>query len=271
MTMAQGGAATAGSRFRERFPVIPYDPEMESEPTPWLMEKLWMRGKINGVFGPEKSGKSRLLGWLLVSLLTGRANRLGVQPRGARGRWLYLAGEEMIEDVVARLMHYGKELGMADGEVLPIDFVEAAGMRLDTKVERDALEKMLLEGEYEGLVIEPLRRVHGGKEDSNDEMARLNNAMRHWSNRHGITIVFVHHTGKLNEFADTNRIATWSRGCSDLAAIVDTACFIEEASREKGSRRIRLLRAGRFPPVDPTIILDSRDPQEGGDGFQKVG
>lgn len=236
-----------------------YDPTVTTVATPWMVENLWMHGKINGMFGAEKSGKSRVLGWVMASILTNQSHVLSSAIHARPRKWLYLAGEETFEIVVHRLREYNKLLGGSGSEILPIDFIEAAGMRLDVASERAALHSRLVNDGYDCLVIEPMRRVHGGDEDSNTAMAPFNNDLRAWSNTDGITVVLVHHTGKLNEQADPNRIASWSRGASDLAAILDCATFLEERSRIVGVRRLKLLRAGRFAPVDPLFLDDLGD------------
>jgi len=227
-----------------------------------------MLGKINGIFGPEKSGKSRVICWMMAGLYSNDEPKLGFRRDTAPEKWLYLAGEETIEDVTARIASYIDFMG--GGGPPPIHFINAAGMRLDQQRKRLELEKYLVTHNYDGLVIEPLRRVHSGDEDNNTAMAPVMNDLRRWSNAFGITTLLCHHTGKLNEFADVNRIATWSRGATDIAAILDCAMFVEERARVPGKRIMRLLRAGRFPPVAPCYLDDHGDPSEGGLGFKGV-
>lgn len=241
---------------------------MSVEAPPWLIENMWMAGRINALFGPEKAGKSRLLGWLLAAIYADQPSVLGMPIRSAPAKALYLAGEEPIGVIVSRIKQYVNLFGKDSNSVLPIYFIEAAGMRLDTQLHRAALEQLLVRDGFDTLIIEPLRRVHGGDEDSNTQMAGLHNDLRRWTNGLGVTVILVHHTGKLNEFADTSRIATWSRGCTDLAAILDTAAFLEQVGmRHDGRRLLRLNRAGRFPPTKQLTIIDSGDPTDGGSGF----
>lgn len=237
--------------LNELFPVVEFDPLMRTKRIEWTVEGVWQEGKINGMMAPEKSGKSRLLAWLIAGLMAG-IPPLGLSIRSPQ-RLLYLAGEETIEDVTARLVSYAELMGVGLNNSLPIDFISAAGMRLETAQYRSWLEGKL--ANYDMVVIDPLRRVHGGDEDSNSEMAAFHNSLRQWSNNLGITFVLVHHTGKLNEEANMDRIATWARGNTDFAAIVDTATFVHRFDRD----RIRLLRAGRFPPLDPLQIMDGSD------------
>lgn len=236
--------------LNELFPIVAFDPNMRTVKVEWTIEGIWQEGKINGMLGPEKSGKSRLMAWLLAGLMTGK-KPLGLMTRPPE-RLLYLAGEETIEDVTARLLLYARMQG-ADSDMLSIDFISAAGMRLETAQYRDWLAAKL--PHYDMVVIDPIRRVHGGDEDSNTEMSAFHNSLRQWSNNLGLTFVLVHHTGKLNEEANLDRIATWARGNTDFAAIVDTATFVNRIS---GSD-IRLLRAGRFPPLEPLRIKDGSD------------
>lgn len=241
-----------GIDLAERYPIVPFDPNSEPTPVYWLIEDLWQLGKINAMFGREKSGKSRLLGWLLAALLSER-DVLGLGTRRVK-RILYLAGEETQDDITTRLKRYLRLQSVEPGE-LPLDFIEAAAMRLDFDWQREWMEKQLLNGEYDVLVIDPLRRVHGADENKSTEMAGFHNDLRRWSNRHGITTVLLHHTGRLQPDADMDRIATWGRGTTDLAAIVDTAQFVDRVN----ARNIRLLRAGRFPPLEPLHIVDASD------------
>lgn len=242
-----------GVNLSERYPIVPFDPDLKAEPVEWLIGGLWQRAKINAMFGMEKSGKSRLLNWLLLSSMLGRDEVLGLPVKRVK-RILYLAGEETKEDVTARLLNYiPLQYGRAD--TLPISFLEAAAMRLDFDWQRQWLEKQLLDGEYDTLVIDPLRRVHGADENKSTEMAGFHNDLRRWTNRHKITTVLLHHTGRLDPDANMDRIATWGRGTTDLAAIVDTAQFVDRVARDK----INLLRAGRFPPLPPLSIIDRTD------------
>jgi RecA-family ATPase len=236
-----------------------------AEPYTWFLEPFWMKGKINMFFGPEKAGKSRMLGWLLAGLFANVPVLDGlVHPTNLPERWLYLAGEEQLGLVVDRLRMYYQRMGGDPQRRLPVTFIEAPGMRLEQTGHREGqrgwLEKLIVSEGFDGLIIEPMRRIHAGTESDNDSMAPMHNDFRRWTNKLGITIIGVHHTGKLSEFADMSRIATWSRGCTDLAAILDTGQFLEQLHADRHGRRLRMLRGGRFPPVDPLFIHDAKDP-----------
>lgn len=243
----------------ELFPIRPYRPDSQLPPTHWWLKPWLMAGKINFVFGPEKSGKSRLLAWLLASWFVKKSTLPAELYEGPK-RIMYLAGEELPEEVEARLRQYIKLLGGDPATPLPIVFISASGMRLELPHYRHWLESKMHQHECDCLLIDPLRRVHQGDENSNNDMALLSNELRRWTNNNGWTAVIVHHTGKLNEFADPNRIATWSRGCTDLATVLDLAVFITPVGNPGANgRSLRVLRAGRFRPVPPLLITDLTD------------
>lgn len=232
-----------------------YSTEVEIRETPWFVREMWQWGKINVMFGPEKSGKSRLLNWVLVNCFANPAVLdMGVDK--VPSKVLYLAAEELSEDVNARMLRYMAFAGKVPKKtILPIDFISASGLRLDFAQQRKWLEDKLINEGYDLLVIDPLRRVHGADENDNTAMSHIFNDFRRWTNSHGITMVLLHHTGKLSDDADYNRIATWSRGATDLAAILDTAQFVDRLDE----RNIRLVRSGRFRPVKPMMLADGLD------------
>lgn len=234
--------------FNALYPSVRYSREMTYEPVEWLVTGLWQKGKINAIGGFEKSGKSRLMNWLIAGLAS--ESCLGLAC-GEEPSILYLCGEEPIATVNGRIMRYAEVQGIKDHD-FDIDFVEAAAMRLDLKPQRIALLERMRNDNRNMLVIDPWRRVHGADENDSSAMAPMYNDMRRWSNSYGITIVILHHTPKLSEDADMNRIASWFRGSTDLPAILDTAQYVNRFSK----KQMKVLRQGRFPPLEPLVIED---------------
>lgn len=250
-----------GENLDIRFPFIPYDPNRKVEPTPWLIEGLWQKGKINGVAGFEKSGKSRLIGWMLVGMQG--SSVLGLATHGLP-RTLYLCGEETSDAVNNRIKMYAELQGRT--EVPDITFVDVPGMRLDLPEQRKWLIGKLVDGGYKLLVIDPMRRVHAADEDKSTQVAPINNELRRWSNQFGITIIFVHHTPKINDETDMDRLANWFRGSTDMGAILDTGQYVNRTKKDE----VVVFRHGRFPPKDKIHIKDLGDPDEGGKGFVRI-
>lgn len=234
------------------YPIVPFDPLSTPKPKQWLIEHLWQKGKVNGVAGAEKSGKSRLLGWLIVGMYSPMV--LGLNCSASHERVLYLAAEEQIGDVEERLISYSKLQGL-NPAVLDISFIEAMGMRLDLKDQRRWLEEQLLKGGFTTLIIDPLIRVHGAKESDNTEMSVVLTALRRWATKFGITIIILHHTPKPNVDTDLTRMANWFRGASDIAAVVDTAQYLGRVTKTS----ILMMRQGRQPPLADIMIDDLGD------------
>lgn len=234
--------------FNTLYPSVKYDPLMTQEPVEWLVKGLWQKGKINAMAGFEKSGKSRLMNWLLAGMP--KEGCLGLQMM-EEPKILYLCGEEPIAVVNGRIARYAKVQGIEDHKY-DLEFIEAAAMRLDLKPQRNELLSRLQDDDRNMLIIDPWRRVHGADENDSSAMAPLYNDLRRWSNTFGITILVIHHTPKLHEDTDMNRIASWFRGSTDLPAILDTAQYVNRF----GKNKINILRQGRFPPLPPLTIND---------------
>jgi len=240
--------------WQSLYPSIRYDKNMVTDPVEWLIHGMWQKGRINAMSGFEKSGKSRLMNWLLAGLA--KESCLGFGCSGEPSI-LYLCGEEPIATVNNRIMRYAEIQGIADYNY-DIDFVEAAAMRLDLRPQRNALLDRLRSDGRNMLVIDPWRRVHGADENDSSAMAPLYNDLRRWSNTYGITVLILHHTPKLSEDTDMSRIASWFRGSTDLPAILDTATYVNRQKRNKDHNGdwLKVLRQGRFPPMLPLEIDD---------------
>lgn len=247
----------------EAFPTVDHSPLLKPEPIEWLLRGTWLSQKVNYVAGPEKAGKSRLLHWLLLTAIAGADNRLGID-RGAASavpeRWLYLAAEESPGLIAERLRIYGDALGVA-ADLLPISYHDASMMRLERYDVRKKLERFLVLRGYDGLIIDPLRRVHMADENDNTAMAGLNATFRRWSNQLGVTQIIVHHTGSTGLGFDSGRIASWLRGATDFAAALDAASFVWRPRVSES--KVLLYRAGRFPPSKTLELRDLSDPPHG--------
>lgn len=247
----------------ELYPVVKYDPDMKTKRMEWLIDDLWQAGKINAVAGAEKSGKSRLIGWLLVGMAKGSVLGLRAAPPYVEPvKTLYLCGEETVETVNQRLTSYAR-LQDVPPSMLDVHFIEAAAMRLDLTQQREWLREKMLDEDFQMLVADPLRRLHAADENDSTAMSKIYNDIRKWSNRDGISIVLVHHTPKIHEDTDMTRIASWFRGSTDTAAILDTAQYVDRVGKDN----IQLLRAGRFPPLPPLALKDYGDER----GFVRSG
>jgi RecA-family ATPase len=255
--------------YHERYERVNHDADAKPKDIPWLVEGLILRGGITALLGPEKTGKSRLLGWLLASMLA--------QPNGGpvlRREWgvqashtgirkvLYLNAEEQATDVMARVNAYARFNGYEPSPEWPIHYVTAAGMQLQRQIERNEFEQEFLKDQqYDWVIADPLRRIHAGNENDNSSMAGLHNDIRRWTQQYSQTWTLVHHSPKFREDDDLERIATWSRGNTDLVTLLDGAIMMRSLGGGKEMQRRVVKTSGRFPPQDDLLLHDYGDPK----------
>jgi len=102
------------------------------------------------------------------------------------------------------------------------------------------------------VVVDTLNRAAPtADENSSRDMGEILEAAKQLQILSGGLVVLIHHTGKLDPDDDLDRIATWSRGASDLASVLDWGSFVMR-SRD----RVRIKRQGRAAPRDDLQLLD---------------
>lgn len=231
--------------------------ELEATERKWLVEGLLLDRGFNVIFGAEKSGKSRFLGYLLSALLFGYPTG---RPMGSPGRVLYLLGEETEDELVARLKHYAS-LFQIDYSTVPLSqmlfILEANGIAMEKPSVQKVLTNVLERYQIDTLIIDPLRRVHGASESSNDEMSKVFNTLIDWKKKLGVTIILVHHTGKVGPDQDMTRIANWGRGAGDLSSALDWALYIRRYSGKSGDY-LKVSRQGRAAPRPDLKVHDEQ-------------
>ena len=246
--------------FLRRYPLSQFDPEREFPEPEWLIEDLWLGGgKINGLFGTPKAGKSRMLGWMLAAML-GRKEALPGMAAGSvvPERILYLRAEESEAEIARRLQHYGKIQGSDTHDWRDrLLFQPGMDMCLERQSQRENMEKLLQDNLIELLIIDPYVRIHAADENDATQMAVIHNTLRRWSDRHGLDIIIVHHTGKLiDELVSQTDISRWARGSSDIAAILDAGALLHRMGK---GNELQLFRSGRFATQPRLKLLDGGD------------
>lgn len=253
----------------KREDALVWDKDAVPKPMPWLVDGFILQGGITALLGPEKVGKSRLIGWWLAHMLAHPQGGLVMKDEqdapwcGHNGfrKVLYLNAEEQATDVMARVNEYARADGLEPSDDWPIMCLPAAAMQLHRQRDRDEFEKeFLATNEFDFVIIDPMRRVHAGNENDNSSMAPLHNDMRRWSQERNQTWLIVHHSGHFKDTDDMGRIATWCRGATDLPAILDGALMMRTVVAEKGMSVRALKRGGRFAPEPDISLLDYGDP-----------
>lgn len=243
------------SNFVALYPLVKYDPTVIPPTRQWLIEDLWLLGGVNGIAAPVKSGKSRLLCWLIVGLFKGQVLGLPVQdPRPPKV--LYLAAEESLdEELHPRFTKYAKEQGL-DPAVLDITVQQAMGMKLNLESHRKELGKIIKNGGFTVVVIDPMIRVHAADESKNSEMTQVLTGLRVYAASLGVTVIFLQHTPKPNIDTDLSHMENWFRGAGDFAAVVDSACYLTRHRTRDGAIHLSVLRQGRFAELPPLDLVD---------------
>jgi len=171
---------------------------------------------------------------------------------------LWVLGEESIRNSQWRLTRYAELLGVDPKDWIGrIAWMPGAGMSLERGDKRSGLVAAIVAEKADLVVIDPLRRVHNAAESQDRQFDTVLNAFREWTQQLDIDILVQHHTGKVGEDADWGQIATWARGTSDIAGILDSACYVQRYGPEDkdGGSRVKLLRGGRHAPDDKKWIL----------------
>lgn len=250
------------------YPVYEFDPDFVYHDAPWIVEGLWKKGRIAGVFGMMKAGKSRLTCWIMTAALIGQSEVVGRKIETDIGTTLYLAGEEPVSVVFARCRRYAYLMAGKDGvNILKgrLKVIEASGMHLEQQHYRDWLyQGIIKKHKVETLLIDPYRRVQMADENSSTQLSGLHGELRMWANKGNLTSVFEHHTGhkdplELDKLI-TDDMGTWARGSSDIPAIIDTGMYVDRVTQSttytgRGTD-VRVLRGGRMPDTLPFHVVD---------------
>lgn len=211
--------------------------------SPWLIERLWMRGAVGIVGAPPKSYKSWLAMEMAVAVAAG-VPCLGAFAVSSPGPVLLYAAEETLPAVRARLeslvRHYKLDLGQ-----LTVWVITADSLRLDRADDQRKLEATVLHYQPRLLVLDPLIRLHGLDENASGPMAALLGFFRSLQRQTSTAIALVHHTRK-NPAAGGAGYSL--RGSSDLYAWLDCFLYLE---RRRGQLTLKAEHrsAAPFGPV----------------------
>ncbi len=244
---------SAYERFKANHPISKYDSVKEWPPELWLVEDMFLGGgRVNFVLGKDKSGKSRFTLWLAAHMLAGMSP-FGLRVDKIPKRIMWILGEEHQRTMTWRLTRYAELLG-ADPKPWhdKMLWVQGAGMALERQDRRYELEAAILAEDVDLLVIDPFTRVHNADENGGPAMKAILNTLRHWTQAHEWDILIQHHTGKVAFDADWTQIGTWTRGTSDIAAILDSAIMLQRFGDQdsNGGSDVNILRGGRHAPDD---------------------
>lgn len=183
-------------------------------------------GLLPGTFGlvvaPGATGKSQLALDVAASLSLGRPVAGGLFPACASGKVVFLAGEEsdrLLAERIRGLLRLDEqgEPGLYDNLVLlpmagePCNLLDAGRATALYDELRAVAQGARL------VIIDPLRRMHGGDENNSLDMTRFVVAMEQLAKATGAAVVGLHHANRASAADNASQnAARGSRACSQL-------------------------------------------------------
>jgi hypothetical protein len=226
--------------------------DLTAEPPPvrWLVEGLMCRGDVHLLMGDPNLGKSWLTMDLALSIAQGRGDWIG-QKVLEQGRVLYIDEENPEDLVYDRLI----KLGMTTEDAKNIRYINNENIRLDRNV--DELIEEALEFEPTLIVIDAMRRIHTGDENSAGEMNKLfNDSIKPLARETGAAVIMIHHANK----GDSNSSFKRTAGSGDIGAGVDWGFDV----RGVGICQLSMaVYKSRRKPVGDVINVTIKDTEDG--------
>ena len=241
-----------------------------------LVNGLLRRGEMC-VFGAPRAVGKTWLGFNLAHLL-GRGDGLFLgtlrvrQPArvlycqgeldhwGSYDRWARIVGDQPVPEVMEtfdrwRLRTTRRRVTyQGDGVITSEEHIDAI---LDDRVERT-----IVEGGYDVLVIDPWKVYFAGNENSNDEVEAALDKLRDLVLRHGLTIVILTHVGKTTDVREpedlwrgASRLADWaSTRVTLMPHYTDQQAEAQGMTRQQARRYIDVRFLRRSAPTEDFSI-----------------
>ena len=226
------------------FRPVPFSQAVAEVPeTPdWLVDRLVVKGSLGLVAGDPKAGKSEITAQAAVAVAQG-SPFLG-RPT-VQSDVLIIVAEEMRDDAVRRLQHFGLEPTDPERVWLWTETVE------DTEADRRRIREFISERENVLVIIDTLTSYLLLTDETNNSVntARLKPYVD-LAHETGATFLFIHHLRK-NRDDGTNDIRA-VRGGSSIAALADA---IYQLQKGGGTKR-KLSITSRYRDVPRSLLLD---------------
>ena len=171
------------------------------------------------IVAPGGTGKSMLALDLAISLATGKSVASGLFPAGPSGKAIFLAGEENDHMLAHRLrsMVPGNELDNPELNenliLLPMAGESCLLISKDGKPTKLYEELKAISVGARLIIIDPLRRIHGGDENNSYEMTRFVVLMERLAKSTGAAVIALHHANRSSQDTGSQNA---SRGSSAL-------------------------------------------------------
>ncbi len=203
------------------------------EPTPWLVRGLVTLGGIAVVSAEPKATKTWATMELCLAIATGD-KAFGEFPAD-KGSAAYFFAEDQQSAVASRI----RALCRGSGREVPAGFyAEPCGPGLDVCDDASVIRLLASARQIPDLkllVLDPLRDVHTGAEDSSDEMSQVMKRLRILSNILGCTVLFVHHNSKGGADNSARRHGQRMRGSGAVHGAINAGFYMTETAIEENT------------------------------------
>lgn len=232
-------------------------PEVDPD---WLVDQLFTVGSNGWVAAEPKVGKSWTVLELVYALSTGMPflGRFAVkQPR----RVIYIQEEDGLQRVLRRFKKLLK--GDPSRQAPNDDFLLwsiRAGFKLDSAAWMERLSQEIGSFSAEVVVLDVFNRLHGAKENDQQQMTAILNTLIGLTNRYGCSFIVVHHNRKPQQ-GDDARANQMIRGSGVLAGWAECSLYLKR-SKEKDT--IVVTPESKDTPEMDDFTITLTDTENGG-------
>jgi hypothetical protein len=220
--------ATGRARRSERVPMfIPVSELFRREypPTQWLVTGLITRGGIALLGAEPKSCKTWLATEIAVAIATGTP--VCGEFFAERGRVAYFYAEDLAVQIRNRVRALAAKRGIEPASIADL-LVCPRGKFLDVTKREDLawlVASCRMMGQFDLVVLDPLRDVHSAAEDKSDEMGPVMRNLRLLGELLGCTVAVAHHASKATKDTASRRPGQRMRGSSAIHGSTDSGIY----------------------------------------------
>lgn len=220
----------------------------------WLVDRLVVKGSVGLVAGDPKAGKSEFTYQGLVAVAQGRPflGRPTVQSDV-----LIIVAEEMKDDAVRRLQHFGLEVTDPERVWLWTETVE------DTAADRQRIREFISGRQNVLVAIDTLTSYLLLPDETNNSVntARLKPYVD-LAHETRTTFLFIHHHRKNGDDGPDNSDIRVVRGGTAITALADAIYQLQKVSGG-GTTKRKLTITSRYRDVPRSLMLDYPDWPDG--------
>ncbi len=201
----------------------------EYPPTAWLARGLVIEGGVTIVGGiPKEAFKTWVLVEMAVAIATGTPV-FGVFETGEPKVVAYFFAEDLKRSVRNRFRASAEGRGMTAERISTNLHIEPRGRFLDLLRDEDMaliVASCRKIGKVDVLILEPLRDLHSGEEDSSDSMREVMRRLRLLGELIGCTPMVAHHAGKGGADSKGRGGGQSLRGSGSIHGSVDNGIYL---------------------------------------------